>query len=480
MAKKLTFEDVRERKLLLYEYIRGSHAHGTATETSDEDRGGVYICPPEELLGLGIEYQQQIENDSHDIVWWELNRFMELLLKSNPTVLESLFVPEHCIIYEHPIIKEIKKHRDKFITKACFGAFSGYSRQQIIKAKSLNKKSFNPVQDGLGVLDFCYVPYKNGSSKLNNFLEYRSLNQRFLGINAVPNMKGFYAAHVDFGAFFRDENISLDDMLKVLHDDIEYDTIAIVREMKNAQKENNTEEVLKWEALLKKAQRKNLVKFICEKYDLNITGPGVDDVERDAIFASWFNDQKPIGYCGLVREDGKSTELKHYEYEKTEEYVEHSQKDENSVILCSIPKESKVVCHIYFNKDGWQTYKKDLREYKDWVEHRNPERFRLNIEHKRGYDSKNMSQSAYLQICGVEIARGEGFKVERTDPEEVKFLLAIKRGKFPYEELIKFSEEKDKEMRDAMEHSTLPDNIDADFVNELLLDIRHRQLKGEI
>lgn len=475
--EKLTFEEIRERGLLIYEYIRGSHAHGLATETSDEDRGGVYICPTDELLGLGMEYQQQIENESHDIVWWELNRFMELLLKSNPTVLESLFIPEHCIVYEHPIMTEIKKYREKFITKSCFGAFSGYSRQQIIKAKGLHRKSFNPVQDGLGVLDFCYVPYKNGSSKLNNWLEYRGLNQKVLGINAIPNMKGYFACHVDFGAFFRDENITLDDMLETLHDRTEYDTIAIVRELKNAQTD---EDALKYKALLKKAQRKNLVKFICEKYDLNISGPDIDEVEQDALFASWFNDQKPIGYCGLVREDGKSTELKHYEYEKTEEYVEHSQKDENSVILCSIPKESKVVCHIYFNKDGWQTYKKDLREYKDWVEHRNPERFRLNIEHKRGYDSKNMAQSAYLQICGLEIARGEGFKVERTDSEEVNFLMSVKRGVYPYEELIKFSEEKDKEMRDAMDNSTLPEDIDPEFVNELLLKIRHKQLNGEL
>ena len=94
MPKKLTFEDIRERGLLIYEYIRGSHAYGLATETSDEDRGGVYICPTTELLGLGFEYQEEIENDTHDIVWFELNKFMRLLLKSNPTVLESLFIPD--------------------------------------------------------------------------------------------------------------------------------------------------------------------------------------------------------------------------------------------------------------------------------------------------------------------------------------------------------------------------------------------------
>ena len=35
-------------------------------------------------------------------------------------------------------------------------------------------------------------------------------------------------------------------------------------------------------------------------------------------------------------------------------------------------------------------------------------------------------------------------------------------------------------MRAAMESSTLPENIDVDFVNELLLSIRRKQLKGEL
>ena len=93
MAEKLTFEEIRKRGLLIYEYVRGSHAYGLATETSDEDRGGVYICPPDELLGLGFEYQQQIQNDSHDIVWFELNRFLQLLVEK-ANILKYTVPPE--------------------------------------------------------------------------------------------------------------------------------------------------------------------------------------------------------------------------------------------------------------------------------------------------------------------------------------------------------------------------------------------------
>ena len=475
MANKLTFDEIRKRGLLIYEYIRGSHAYGLATETSDEDRGGVYICPPEELLGLGLEYQTQVENESHDIVWFELNRFLRLLVdKSNPTCLESLFIPERCIIYEHPVMTEIKRHRDKFLTKACFGAFSGYARQQIMKARGLNKKIVNPITERLQPLDFCYLVYKQGSSKLVNWLEYRGLKQKYCGLVNIPNMKDYYGCYYDWGSFFRYEGISLDMLLEAKNDMTEYDTIAIVREMKHALAGGDGVKAGEWEALLRKAQFKNMVRFICETYELNVSGPDVDELEEDVLLASWFNSQKPIGYCGIVGEDGESNDVRFYDVER----VEHSQKDDNSVTLCSVPKGARPICHIYYNKDGYSTHAADYKAYKDWEKNRNQERYRTNVTHNKGYDSKNMCHCARLIACGLEIARDGVFNVDRSGIDR-DFLLSIKRGEYPYDELIEFANKKDAEMRAAMENSTLPENIDVEFVNNMLLDIRKRQLNGE-
>ena len=477
MAEKLTFDEIRNRGLLIFEYIRGSHAYGLATETSDEDRGGVYICPPESLLGLGFDYQQQVENDSHDIVWFELNRFLQLLTtKSNPTCLEALFIPERCIIYEHPIMTEIKKHRDKFLTKACFNAFSGYSKQQILKARGLNKKIVNPITERLTPLSFCYTTYKQGTSKLENFLEYRGLNQKYCGLSKLPNADNAYNCYYDWGNFFKHEGITLDMLLDGLKDATEYDTIAIVREMKEARKAENDIIAAEKEAILKKAQFKNMVKFIVDKYKLHAID---SDVEYE--LEKWYNSQEPIGYCGIIGEDGKSTEVRFYEYDvnRDNEFVEHSQKDENSVVLCSVPKGAESICVVFYQKNSYSKHAADYKAYKEWEKNRNPERYRINVEHNRGYDSKNMCHSARLMICGSEIARGEGFNVDRTGRDR-DFLLSIKHGDYPYDELIKFSEEKDAEMRAAMESSSLPENIDVDFVNNLLLEIRHKQLNGEL
>ena len=150
--RKYTFEDIKNQGLLIYSYLRGSIMYGTNTPESDRDEGGVYLSPAEQLIGLGLDYQSEIHNETNDIMWYELNKFMNLLLKSNPTVLEALFADGDCILYEHPIMTEIKKYRDKFVTKQCFKPFGGYAVEQIRKCRGLNKKIVNPVTKDLNLL----------------------------------------------------------------------------------------------------------------------------------------------------------------------------------------------------------------------------------------------------------------------------------------------------------------------------------------
>ena len=137
---KIYDQDGRFRGEIIYEYVRGSHLYSTNVETSDEDQGGIYIMPNDSITGLGLDYQSEIKDASNDKCIWELGRFLELALSSNPTVLEALFVPDDKVIYEHPIVKEIRLHRDEFVTKKCFAPFGGYAVSQIKKAQGQNKK----------------------------------------------------------------------------------------------------------------------------------------------------------------------------------------------------------------------------------------------------------------------------------------------------------------------------------------------------
>lgn len=439
--KKYNFEEIKKRNLLIYNYLRGSHCHGISTPLSDEDYCGIYLAPVEQILGLGLDYQDQISNETNDIVWYELQKFMNLLLKSNPTVLEALFVDDKYVEYEHPIMTEIKKHKEKFLTKKCFDSFFSYAKSQIKKARGLNKKINWEVPERKGILDFVYTYHKQGSSKIQNWLEYRNLKQKYCGLVNVPNMHDNYSVFYDWGNHFLNENVTFDDLKEAYLDDNVYDTINIVKRLKNGEK-NLT--LLK---KLRKAQFKNMVNFIVETY-------GLDDYHGLTGLASleyWFNLQKPIGYKGMTNEAETSNELR----------------------LSSVEQWVLPICHISYNKDGYSSHCRVWKEYQDWIKHRNPVRYESNL--KKSYDAKNMCECFRLINCGIEIARGEGYKVDRSNID-ADFLLDVKNHKYEYNELMEMLEKKNDEMEKAMAESTIPEKIDIEFVNDLLLKIRKEQL----
>lgn len=205
--KKYTIDYLREHNLIIYEYKRGSHLYHLNVETSDEDYGGVFVCPVEDLIGLRSGYVEQVSDEKNDTVFYELGRWLELLLKANPTVLESLFAPEDCIIKSHPIIDEIRKNRDLFVSKQCFNTFYGYGVSQIGKARGLNKKIVNPVTERKDILDFCYTFKNQGSQPIKDWLKEHNLDQKYCGLVNLPNMKDVYGVYYDFAAYFKFENV---------------------------------------------------------------------------------------------------------------------------------------------------------------------------------------------------------------------------------------------------------------------------------
>ena len=208
----MTIEELRNSGLIAYEYKRGSHMYHLNTETSDEDFGGVFFCPKKMLLGLRGRYEEQVSDSKSDVVFYEFGRWLELLLKSNPTVLEGLFAPEDCIVGEvHPAVRKILDNRELFLSKECFKTFYGYAVSQISKARGLNKKIVNPVTERKDILDFCYTFNDQGSLPIKKFLAENSLDQKYCGLVNIPNMSdgdsSIYGVYYDFAAYFKFENI---------------------------------------------------------------------------------------------------------------------------------------------------------------------------------------------------------------------------------------------------------------------------------
>ena len=312
----MTIEELRKSGWIAYEYMRGSHMYHLNVETSDIDVGGVFICPKEMLYGLRATYQEQIADDKNDTVFYEFGRWIELLLKANPTALESLFAPKDCIVGEtHPAIQHIIDNRDMFVSKECFKTFYGYAVSQIGKARGLNKKIVNPVTERKDILDFCYTFKKQGSQPIKDFLKEHYLDQKYCGLVNVPNMKDVYGVYYDFAAYFKFENKVQEEREKIMN------SFRITPGATDP-------------------------RFVL--YD--ILGEDVDKRIKNKVF---------FGYAGIVHPD---------EITKS-----------NDVRLSSIPKGELPICFMTYNKDAYTCHCRDYRDYKEWKEKRNPVRYESNL-----------------------------------------------------------------------------------------------------
>jgi hypothetical protein len=405
----MTLNDVEKNGLVAYKYVRGSALYGTMIEGSDIDTSGVYITPIDYVLGFDEYYDAQVSDDKHDNTYYEIKRWLQLLCQSNPNALESLFIPKDKIIGDvHPSIQVILDNRELFLTKQCFKSFYGYAVEQIKRARGLNKKIVNPVVEKKGVLDFCYVPHKQGSTKVMNWLANNGLKQKYCALVPVPNMRELYSLYYDFGTHIICE-YGID-----LRNDDELDKLAIKLQDEATMSE---EDKLFVASLEKYCEYKNIYEIV------------------------------PSGYSGIVSENSESNDVR---YE-------------------SIPIGKMPITYLSYNKDGYIKHCKDYREYKDWEKKRNPIRYQSNLN--KNYDAKNMMHCVRLMHMAYEIASGQGFNVDRTDIDR-DFLLDIRNHKFEYEYLINYLDEFKVKMEKAMEDSKLPDKVDIVKVNELLIKVR--------
>ena len=148
--------------------------------------------------------------------------------------------------------------------------------------------------------------------------------------------------------------------------------------------------------------------------------------------------------------------------------------DSNDVCLSSIPKGTKQEALMYFNRNGYSTYCKEYREYWDWVDKRNDERYENTKNHGKNYDSKNMMHVFRLLEMAIELGQEKKVNVKRPDRD---FLLDIKAGKFEYEELLIMAEKKQAEMELAFQKSSLPDHPDLAMINDLTYRLRDKFYK---
>ena len=73
----------------------------------------------------------------------------------------------------------------------------------------------------------------------------------------------------------------------------------------------------------------------------------------------------------------------------------------------------------------------------------------------------------------TEILSGKGVFIDRTGIDS-DFLLKVRTGEFSYDEICKMMDEASNEMEEAYRNTSLPDKINIDDVNNLLIDVRNK------
>lgn len=109
--------------------LGGSHAYGTAVETSDLDLRGVALNKKNEILTN--QNFEQFTNEETDTVIYSFNKILSLLCNCNPNVIEMLGLkPEH-YLYCSSIGQELLDHKHLFLSKKAGQSFGGYATAQL-------------------------------------------------------------------------------------------------------------------------------------------------------------------------------------------------------------------------------------------------------------------------------------------------------------------------------------------------------------
>lgn len=144
---------------LQYEVIMGSVAYGVSNDSSDMDIYA-FAIPPKEMMfphlrgeipgfdECAVQFEQYQQHHIHyadalggrgrvyDVTVYAIAKYFRLLLENNPNIIDSLYVPDNCVLYASPIGELLRERRQLFLHKGCWAKFKGYAYGQMHKIRT--------------------------------------------------------------------------------------------------------------------------------------------------------------------------------------------------------------------------------------------------------------------------------------------------------------------------------------------------------
>jgi uncharacterized protein len=127
---------------------RGSEAHGTYIPPTDpngiDDRDvmGIAIPPRKYYLGLSRWTDAESIKGVWDVVLYDIQKYVSLLVKQNPNVLSLLWLLPEDYYFRSPLGDRLIENRSLFASRACYKSFCGYANGQLSRMIHVSHRGY--------------------------------------------------------------------------------------------------------------------------------------------------------------------------------------------------------------------------------------------------------------------------------------------------------------------------------------------------
>ena len=432
---------------LLVIHVAGSRLYGNWTDESDWDYRGIIKASNTSKLGLfdqvnmlggetgkGKSGEQLCEalitagiplEQTDDIQLYEVSNFVELAIKNNPNIMDTL-----CYDYNTDSTQYISEkgkkfldNRNLFLSKRLKFTFSGYAIAQLNKIKSHNKW-INEFPDTTKVLTY-----------LKESFDKKDIDFQFI----AENFGGKVASHTTG----------------------------------ETSQENKTFKVIDWEEFKNGSNIEDLNNYqiprlydFCKAMDLSAKILDKDEkISRVSTASKRESLNTTIKQLMLV--DGSFRTLGNSMYSLFTTGNGLFSKEGN--IKSNEQKEvGDWICLVKANPNEYTKIKDHVNNMWNWKLKRNPSRGIL--EDKFGYDTKHASHLIRLMISAQLILTTDTFTPE-LNGENLKLVKEVRAGVYSYDWVVKYARMMEQEMDEMYEISTLQHKPQIKKINKLLLEI---------